>query len=218
MLDALPDKLGERELTRQADLAPARAPRGGARRRRRDARGSSPSSRRRFDPGSREVARRAPAHLPPREGARVRRRVPAAARGRRSCRRGSRRPTRIATRSVGSSTSGSRAPDGFSQSPGRAIRARSSQSSASRDGRRGRSAAAVEVGDPVLYDALSAWRKQRAQSDAVPAYVVFHNATLAAIAGAKPRSIGELASVPGLGPTKIERYGDEVLAVVGQAG
>jgi superfamily II DNA helicase RecQ len=51
----------------------------------------------------------------------------------------------------------------------------------------------------------------------VPAYVVFHNTTLAAIAGAKPRSLGELARVPGIGPSKLDRYGDEVLAVVGQA-
>jgi DNA helicase II / ATP-dependent DNA helicase PcrA len=75
----------------------------------------------------------------------------------------------------------------------------------------------VEVADPALFGALAAWRKQRAQSDAVPAYVVFHNTTLAAIAGAKPRSIHELARVPGIGPAKLDRYGEEVLAVVGQA-
>ena len=72
----------------------------------------------------------------------------------------------------------------------------------------------VESADPELYDALAAWRKERAKAESVPAYVVFHNTTLAAIAGAKPRSINELASVPGIGPTKIERYGDDVLAVV----
>jgi DNA helicase-2/ATP-dependent DNA helicase PcrA len=76
----------------------------------------------------------------------------------------------------------------------------------------------VEIADPELYDALAAWRKERAKAESVPAYVVFHNTTLAAIAGAKPRSIHELASVPGIGPTKIERYGDDVLAVVGQSG
>jgi DNA helicase-2/ATP-dependent DNA helicase PcrA len=76
---------------------------------------------------------------------------------------------------------------------------------------------AAEVEDPVLFDALAAWRKQRARADAVPAYVVFHNSTLAAIAGAKPRSIHELARVPGIGPAKLDRYGEELLAVVGQA-
>jgi DNA helicase-2/ATP-dependent DNA helicase PcrA len=71
--------------------------------------------------------------------------------------------------------------------------------------------------DPLLFDALAAWRKQRAHADAVPAYVVFHNTTLEAIAGVKPRSIDELARVPGVGPAKLDRYGDEVLAVVGQS-
>jgi DNA helicase-2/ATP-dependent DNA helicase PcrA len=71
--------------------------------------------------------------------------------------------------------------------------------------------------DPVLYDALAAWRKERAKAESVPAYVVFHNTTLEAIAGAKPRSINELARVPGVGPAKVERYGDDVLQVVAAA-
>jgi DNA helicase II / ATP-dependent DNA helicase PcrA len=74
----------------------------------------------------------------------------------------------------------------------------------------------IDPTDP-LYEALAAWRKERAKAEAVPAYVVFHNTTLAAIAGAKPGSIDELGRVPGVGPAKLERYGDDVLAVVGQA-
>jgi DNA helicase-2/ATP-dependent DNA helicase PcrA len=77
--------------------------------------------------------------------------------------------------------------------------------------------AAFAPSDPLLYGALAAWRKERAKAESVPAYVVFHNTTLEAIAGAKPRSINELARVPGVGPTKLDRYGDDVLAVVGQA-
>jgi DNA helicase-2/ATP-dependent DNA helicase PcrA len=80
-----------------------------------------------------------------------------------------------------------------------------------------RPAVPVVSSDPLLFDALAAWRKQRAHADAVPAYVVFHNTTLEAIAGVKPRSIAELSRVPGVGPAKLDRYGDEVLAVVGQA-
>ena len=76
---------------------------------------------------------------------------------------------------------------------------------------------AVTAADPELYGALAEWRKQRAKSEEVPAYIVFHNAVLAAIADAKPRSIGELAEVAGVGPTKLERYGDEVLEVVAAA-
>ena len=40
---------------------------------------------------------------------------------------------------------------------------------------------------------------------------MFHNSTLAEIAERRPRSITELASIPGVGPTKLERYGSEVL-------
>ena len=68
--------------------------------------------------------------------------------------------------------------------------------------------------DDAVYAALKKWRLQRATADDLPAYVVFHNATLAEIAGRKPRDLSELGAVPGVGPTKLERYGSEVLAVV----
>jgi len=57
---------------------------------------------------------------------------------------------------------------------------------------------------------------RRAKADEVPAYVVFHNSTLAEIAERQPRTLGELAQVPGVGPAKLERYGDEVLAALGR--
>jgi len=72
---------------------------------------------------------------------------------------------------------------------------------------------AAEPDDP-LYAALKKWRLQRATADDVPAYVVFHNTTLAEIAGRKPRDVSELGTVPGVGPAKLERYGAEVLAVL----
>ena len=50
--------------------------------------------------------------------------------------------------------------------------------------------------DPALYEALTTWRKTRAQSDEIPAYIVFHNSVLAAIADARPRSLQELARDP----------------------
>ena len=62
--------------------------------------------------------------------------------------------------------------------------------------------------------ALRAWRLERARADGVPAYVVFHDRTLVEIELAAPTSIGELASISGIGPTKIERYGRDVLAVL----
>jgi DNA helicase II / ATP-dependent DNA helicase PcrA len=74
----------------------------------------------------------------------------------------------------------------------------------------------AEPDDP-LYAALKKWRLRRATADDLPAYVVFHNSTLAEIAGRRPRDLSELGTVPGVGPTKLERYGDEVLAVLAAA-
>jgi DNA helicase-2/ATP-dependent DNA helicase PcrA len=69
-------------------------------------------------------------------------------------------------------------------------------------------------GRGMLFDRLKEWRRKRAQADGVPAYVVFHDRTLADIAERKPRDWGDLAGITGVGPTKLERYADEVLAVV----
>jgi ATP-dependent DNA helicase UvrD/PcrA len=68
-------------------------------------------------------------------------------------------------------------------------------------------------GGPVL-ERLKAWRKARARADGVPAYVIFHDKTLEEIAELLPKDWADLASISGVGPTKLERYGDEVLAVV----
>ena len=69
---------------------------------------------------------------------------------------------------------------------------------------------------PEGFEALKAWRLGRARQDDVPAYVVFHNSTLEEIAGRRPRSLAELAAVPGVGPAKLERYGEEVLAALSE--
>jgi DNA helicase-2/ATP-dependent DNA helicase PcrA len=71
---------------------------------------------------------------------------------------------------------------------------------------------------PVGFEALKAWRLERARSDDVPAYVVFHNSTLEEIASRKPRSLAELGAVPGVGPSKLERYGEDILAALAAAG
>jgi DNA helicase-2/ATP-dependent DNA helicase PcrA len=73
-----------------------------------------------------------------------------------------------------------------------------------------RKARAEEPDDPT-YVALKEWRLKRSKADDIPAYVVFHNSTLAEIASRRPKTIAELASVPGVGPTKLERYGRDVL-------
>jgi DNA helicase II / ATP-dependent DNA helicase PcrA len=69
--------------------------------------------------------------------------------------------------------------------------------------------------DPTMLNALKAWRLQRAKRDEVPAFVVFHDTTLEEIARRRPRELWELAKVSGVGPMKLERYGEEVLAALG---
>ena len=64
---------------------------------------------------------------------------------------------------------------------------------------------------PPVYGALKAWRLTRARLDGVPAYVVFHDRTLAEIATRRPGTPSELGGVAGVGPAKLERYGREVL-------
>jgi DNA helicase II / ATP-dependent DNA helicase PcrA len=60
--------------------------------------------------------------------------------------------------------------------------------------------------------ALKDWRLARARAEEVPAYVVFNDRTLAELVAREPRTIAELAAVPGIGPAKLERYGPELLA------
>jgi ATP-dependent DNA helicase UvrD/PcrA len=74
-------------------------------------------------------------------------------------------------------------------------------------------AVTVGRGGP-LFDRLKGWRRKRAQVDGVPAYLVFHDRTLAEIAERKPRDWADLAAVAGVGPTKLERYADEILKIV----
>jgi DNA helicase-2/ATP-dependent DNA helicase PcrA len=76
---------------------------------------------------------------------------------------------------------------------------------------------AAEPDDP-LYAALKQWRLKRATADDLPAYVVFHNSTLAEIAGRRPRDLSELGAVPGIGPAKLDRYGVDVLGVLAACG
>ena len=65
--------------------------------------------------------------------------------------------------------------------------------------------------------ALRDWRRRRAAEDDVPAFVVAHDTTLRAIAEARPGTLAGLARVKGMGPTKLERYGSEILAAVASA-
>ena len=66
----------------------------------------------------------------------------------------------------------------------------------------------------ALLEGLKAWRLERSRTDGVPAYVIFHDTTLAEIAARAPRSIEDLGEISGVGPVKLERYGPDLLQVI----
>jgi ATP-dependent DNA helicase RecQ len=70
-----------------------------------------------------------------------------------------------------------------------------------------------EEGEAV-YGRLTAWRAERAAADGMPAYVIAHNSMLHDLALIRPRTMGDLAEVSGFGGKRIEKYGDEVLAII----
>jgi len=72
--------------------------------------------------------------------------------------------------------------------------------------------------DPEVWEALTEWRSAAAQASGVPAYLIFHDATLAAVAEARPTTRDELLALPGLGPVKAQRYGDTLLALIASSG
>lgn len=67
--------------------------------------------------------------------------------------------------------------------------------------------------DQNLYDALHAWRAERAAEESMPAFVIFTDATLTAIAEARPTDERELLRIPGIGRTKLTKYGESVLNI-----
>jgi ATP-dependent DNA helicase UvrD/PcrA len=109
--------------------------------------------------------------------------------------RPARTPSRFLTELTGR---GRRDPAGQSRRPGRA--------------RSGAPPALAGNADPLLAR-LREWRKALAAQRGVPAYVIFSDATLRRIAGRRPASAGELATIPGVGQVKLDRYGSAVLAL-----
>jgi DNA helicase-2/ATP-dependent DNA helicase PcrA len=73
--------------------------------------------------------------------------------------------------------------------------------------------------DEALFERLREWRAEQAKAASVPAYVVFTDLTLIALAEARPTTDGALLAISGIGATKLERYGADVLAIcAGQPG
>jgi DNA helicase-2/ATP-dependent DNA helicase PcrA len=131
--------------------------------------------------------------------------------------RGSRSPSRFldGLRPASSSAAPARAPGRAKQRRGPA-RCRVCQRplSSTVERKLGRCAGCPSTLDEALFDRLRAWRLERARAGSMPAFVVFTDATLTAIAEIRPATVEALAAISGIGPRKIEDYGDEVLALV----
>ncbi len=80
--------------------------------------------------------------------------------------------------------------------------------------RRKASADGMSAADAMLLERLRTWRSEQAREQSVPAYVIFHDATLSAIAAAHPRDIDDLSTIHGIGAKKLERYGQALMSLL----
>ncbi|MBA4267436.1 MAG: ATP-dependent DNA helicase RecQ, partial [Comamonadaceae bacterium] len=105
----------------------------------------------------------------------------------------------------------------------RQVSEKAERSRGSRTGRATRAATAPD-GQPLslaerdCLDALKAWRAEVAREHNLPAFVIFHDATLRAIATRRPQTEADLDGISGIGQKKREAYGSEVLRVVSAFG
>ena len=74
----------------------------------------------------------------------------------------------------------------------------------------------LSAAEQVLFDKLRWWRVETARKHNVPAYVIFHDATMREIAKAKPASLGDLRNISGVGEKKLETYGEELISLIAE--
>ncbi|WP_333772926.1 DNA helicase RecQ [Streptomyces sp. IBSBF 3136] len=100
--------------------------------------------------------------------------------------------------------------------PKRPTASRSGAGASSGRGDRKAKAAAAELPAELLpaFEALRAWRAEQAREQGVPAYVIFHDATLREIVARRPGSVRDLGTVNGVGEKKLATYGEGVLEVL----
>ena len=105
---------------------------------------------------------------------------------------------------------------GVGRTPTKATRAQTtSRAAAARAALPARDAPSAQ--DRPLFESLRAWRKAQAAGADVPAFVIFNDATLRAVAEQRPRTPAQLLKVPGIGPVKAERFGGDLLRLVAKA-
>ncbi len=134
--------------------------------------------------------------------------------------RGSRSPSRFLDGLVGASP-----PRGGQEGPARgrrrAAKARvlatcrvcSRPLTDARERKLGRCEACPGSYDEALFDALRQWRREQAANEKVPAYCVFTDATMTALAEMRPHDVSDLVRVPGIGASKLDKYGVDILAL-----
>ncbi len=82
---------------------------------------------------------------------------------------------------------------------------------------KGAAGVALDPAAETLWVALRAWRLEEARRQELPPYVIFHDTTLIEVARRRPASLDALADIPGIGRSKLDRYGAAVLAIAGGA-
>jgi len=97
---------------------------------------------------------------------------------------------------------------------GRARGAAASSAVTSSSGSADGTVVSLDADGEALFEELRRWRTAAAKSMGVPAYVVLHDRTLATIAARRPATLAQLAACPGIGPAKLERHGDDLLALI----
>ncbi|RZI64270.1 MAG: ATP-dependent DNA helicase RecQ, partial [Variovorax sp.] len=95
----------------------------------------------------------------------------------------------------------------------RKSRSRSSSSSSASRGAPSPAAATLDAAGQARFAALKTWRAEVAKEHNLPAYVIFHDATLATIAERAPATLEDLQGISGIGVKKLDAYGAEVLRV-----
>ncbi len=95
--------------------------------------------------------------------------------------------------------------------------ARSPKRNTPEPGRKGTIASELEPEAQAIWEALRAWRLEEARRQELPPYVIFHDATLIEVARRRPVSLTSLATIPGVGASKLDRYGRAIIEIVSRS-
>ncbi|MGK2854438.1 MAG: DNA helicase RecQ [Microbacteriaceae bacterium] len=98
------------------------------------------------------------------------------------------------------------------------LRTEPERTSRVRAGKRSATPSMLTPADTALFERLRLWRSEQARQQGVPAYVIFTDATLRALAQARPATREELVGITGIGESKRERFGEAIIAILSTPG